>query len=248
LVSQLHHLKVWEIQLKGQGYANNTLYVGMASKMKPYLLNFTIIPSNLNVEFRFSHHKYLSTIFDRLKWQNSSWRYADLNTYGINDIKFMIDIYINNIRFDFEAGVLKQGGKSFAEEIIYVALKDIFPQLDISTNIRPDNLRSIRNTPLELDFLIAKLKLAIEVQGPQHFREVYGSNIALQDNDNYKKIWCRRNNIKLIWMNWEGINRLLKNKNPTGFLKIYLHDLLNVFLNDEKSFLWWKNQEDLHWE
>ncbi len=248
LLSQLPQLKVWEIQKKGQGYSNNCLYVGMASKMKPYLLNFTIISSNLNVEFRFSQHKYLPNIFDLLKWQNSSWRYADINTYGLDHIKLMIETYIKNIRSDYEAGLLKPGGGSFAEEIIFIALKDIFPDIHLDHNIRLDELRSIRNTPLELDFFIRDVKLAIEVQGPQHFREVYGSNIDLQNNDKYKKTWCRDKNIKLIWMNWERINLLLKNNNHTDFLKKYLQDLINRFLDSEYLFLWWKNSKDFQWE
>jgi len=248
LLSRLHQLKVWEIQRKGQGYADNALYVGMASKNKPYLLNFKIIPSNLCVEFRFS--QYLpDDIFELLKWQNTSWRYGDLKSFGIDRIKGMIERYIENIRSDFDAELLKPGGRSFAEEMIYKALKDIYPAIHIKTNLRPDKLRKTpRSKPLELDLFIEEKQLAIEVQGPQHFKEIYGSNIDLQNNDQFKKKWCRENNIKLIWMDWEGINILMKNKHPTVFLKNYLQNLINCFINSEKLFLWWQNSENHYWD
>jgi hypothetical protein len=82
LFSQLLQLKVWEIQYKREGNDDNAFYVGMNNKSNPYLLNFKIIPSNLCIEFRFS--QYLPTdTFELLKWQFSSWRYADLKTFGI---------------------------------------------------------------------------------------------------------------------------------------------------------------------
>jgi len=251
LLCKLPQLKVWAIQFKDQGYPDNALYVGMASKKEPPILNFKIIPSNLCVEFRFSQilarkHK---DIFESAKWQNSSWRYIDLKTFGIDRAKLMIERYIEEIRPDFEAGKLRRGGKSFAEDIIRIALEQIFPGMVIRPNIRPDWLRSpLSNKCLQLDLLIEDKNIAIEVQGPQHFDEIYGKNTALKNNDLLKKNLCKKHNIKLIWMNWDGINILLKNDQPIEFLCKYLGTLLNNFLSSGHCFLWWKNIEEQHHE
>jgi len=53
--------------------------------------------------------------------------------------------------------------------------------------------------------------IAFELQGPQHSREVYGSNRALQRNDQAKKPWCRARGIYFVWIDWERFNKdLLK--------------------------------------
>ncbi|MFH0812327.1 MAG: hypothetical protein V2A69_05750 [Pseudomonadota bacterium] len=246
LLFRLARFKVWEVQYKGQGVANTCWYVGMVNKKEPFLLNFTIIPSNLNVEFRFS--QYLPPdIFESLKWQNSSWRYADLNTYGADRIHTMIEKYLNNIQGDFDADLLEQGGKSFAEKIIYRSLCRVFKGTDIQTNIRLDELRSTLNKPLEFDIYIPSIPLAIEIQGPQHFKAVYGRNDRLKENDQYKKNWCRSNDIKFVWMNWEGINRdLLKLSYEKRTQQ--LGTLLSNFIKSERLFLWWKNIDEQHVE
>ena len=175
LLEDIPDLKVWETQYKGQGVLNTCWYVGSTVQQKPYLLNFTMIPSNLNVEFRFSHYLPRED-FEKLKWQNSSWRYADIKTYGTDSTKGLIKRYLSNILADLLNGNLRQGGKSFAETLLFRSLQEIYEGENILENIRPDNLRSEKNTPLELDLYIPELKIAIELQGPQHFREVYGEN------------------------------------------------------------------------
>lgn len=246
LLSMIPQLKVWEVQYKGQGYANTCWYVGLATKNEPFLLNFTLIPSNLNVEFRYS--QYLpEQIFERLKWQNSSVRYADLKSYGIESIKDMIGKYLVNIESDFNNGLLKQGGKSFVEKMMLNTLKAIYPQIQIIANVRPDGLRSSKNRPLELDLYLPALKLAIEIQGPQHFREVYGSNDSLKKNDQDKKLWCTQQGIRFIWISWEGFNRdLLRlpyNQRIEG-----IRELLEGFLKSKYSFIWWKDSKEQHFE
>ena len=40
-------------------------------------------------------------------------------------------------------------------------------------------------------------KLAIEIQGPQHSKNLYGNdNPALMANDQYKRAWCKNQGIK----------------------------------------------------
>jgi hypothetical protein len=246
LLSRLKMLKVWEVQYKGQGVANTCWYVGLVEKNAPFLLNFTMVPSNLNIEFRFS--QYLPPdIFESLKWQNTSWRYADLKTYGAANISTMIEKYIDNIKDDFQAELLKQGGKSFAEEIIYRSLSRVFDGMDIRKNIRLDKLRSSLNKPLEFDLYIPNIPFAIEIQGPQHFEKVYGCNERLKENDQFKKRWCSNNHTKLVWMNWDGINKDLLKLSCKKRTQ-YLGEILSNFIKSDAMFLWWKNINEKHFE
>ena len=242
LLTFFPQLKVWEVQYKPEGMADTAWYVGFASKEDPYVMNFKIIPSNINVEFRFS--QYLSeNVFGLLKWQNTSWRYADYKKFGLNEVRSMIGQYLSNIHDDFDNGKLKQGGRSFAEKMIQKALSDIFPGAEILSNIRPDVLRSSLNKPLELDIFLPQMNFAIEIQGPQHFKNVYGSNARLKENDQTKKEWCARNGVRLIWMNWEGINQ--------DILRLGFNDrvdkikkLVDAFLLSEHHFMWWVNDNE----
>lgn len=246
LLQRLPQLKVWEIQYKPPGYANTCWYVGFKERKDPYILNFSITPSSLNVEFRYS--KYLPIeIFDKLKWQNSSWRYADTRTFTVDEIKEMINSYIKEIYSDFNDNKLKQGGKSFAEKIISQSLSKIYPNHEILENKRPDELRSEKNKPLELDLHIPEIKLAIEIQGPQHFRDVYGCNKALMKNDIVKKEWCKKKEIKLIWMNWEGLNKSLFKLSFIERTK-RINEILEAFLKSKYNFLKWDDDSNLFYE
>lgn len=77
-----------------------------------------------------------------------------------------------------------------------------FPHLKIKENYRPDWL-SNGHGRLELDFYIPKLKVAIEVQGRQHYTYVpcfhsdYQDFLNQQKRDEYKRIVCSSRNIKL---------------------------------------------------
>ncbi len=239
LLKEFPQLKVWEVQYKGQGYANTCWYVGFASKSEPFLFNFGIVPSNLDIEFRYS--KYLpENIRDKLKWRTKSLNYADLKTYGKKEIKRLILLYIKRIKGDFDQGVLKQGGKSFAETVTRRCIEYLFPGEEILSNHRPDNLRSEKtNKPLELDIYVPKRKLAIEVQGPQHFKDGMkhlGSNKRLRENDIFKKDWCKSQKIKLIWWHWHHINENLikiKFEERVTIIKKYVFP----FLKSRHNFL-----------
>lgn len=79
-----------------------------------------------------------------------------------------------------------------------------FPEFDNNENLRPDWLRSPNNTVMELDFYIAELKTAFEIQGEQHFRYIEffhgdedGFNKRLEYDAEKRRI-CKENGIRLV--------------------------------------------------
>lgn len=92
---------------------------------------------------------------------------------------------------------------------------------------------------MEFDLWLPDLKLAIEVQGPQHFRKVYGDNTALVANDKCKREWCAAEGIKLAWFDWEGVTADLF-RLPEAEQRFHLRELLTAFLASRHSFLLWE--------
>ena len=204
----------------------------------PLLMNIKITPSNPNIEFRFP--QYLPpTILEKLKWQSASWAYANYKLHGQAAVVEMIRSYLQVILPDYRRGKVKAGGKSSAEALIRRHLERVFPDIAVMSNTRLDHLRSAKGRPLEFDLWLPEMKLAIEVQGPQHFKEVYGNNDALIANDRYKREWCADQGIKLVWMNWDGVTTGLF-RIPEDEQRRHLGELLVRFLASVHSFLWWK--------
>ena len=83
-------------------------------------------------------------------------------------------------------------------------LGDSFQGHEVYENIRPDWLRSKNATKLELDFYIPDLKIAIEVQGIQHFcfvehfHRTYENYEYRKETDRDKKELCYGQGISLI--------------------------------------------------
>lgn len=73
-------------------------------------------------------------------------------------------------------------------------IKNKYPDLVLNVNDR-DMLNG-----LELDFYIPSLQLAIEINGPAHFKSIYGdeSLIRTQRHDLIKQKWCTKNGIRLL--------------------------------------------------
>lgn len=241
LLRKCSQLKFWKVQHKREGIANSCWYLGLPSKKEPFLLSFTLIPSDIHIDFRYP--KYLPRdVSEQLKFRNPkapNWRYASLKEFGQVRVCRMIEVYVARIRDDFEGARVKQGGRSFAEEAVTQCVQAAFPRLQIETNKKLDAMRSALNKPLELDLYLPTLKLGIEIQGPQHFEEVHGPNAALKENDEFKKRWCRQNGVKLVWMKWEDLNRSLL-KRPFAEQTRELKTLLSRFLAGRKHFLYWK--------
>ena len=245
LIAQFPQLKVWNVHYKPQKYADTSWNFGFCTQPDPYVLNVRLASSNFRIEFRYSQYLPQDTV-DHLRWQNASQLYADWKSQGDEGLACLVNMYLGAIREDYDCGRLRQGGRSFAEKMIRRHLEQIYPQMEIVANRRPDELRSSLNKPLELDLYMPGLQVAIEIQGPQHFIELYGDNTRLLENDKYKKKWCRSHGIKLMWMNWDGISRLLFL--PSNVQIDHLRSLLERLLKGTHAFLWWKSPKDQHWE
>jgi len=220
ILGDFEDLFVWKVQMKSPSYCNNAWYVGLATHEDPFLMNFTITSGNLNVEFRFS--QFLpEEIFDNLKWQTKNWRRMDVNSYRMEYIKHAIASYVYNIRPYVVENKIKVGGRSFVEDIIFQDMSKIYPDVLIERNKRLDVLRSDKGVPLEFDIYIPELNIAVEVQGPQHFKKIFGDNSRLIHNDIYKKEWCGKNKTNLLCINWDEYNiKILKLKKARRIEKL----------------------------
>lgn len=70
---------------------------------------------------------------------------------------------------------------------------------------------------LYLDFFLPSVKMAVEVQGQQHFSQVefFQSKSGFlkgQKNDQTKRNWCELNNIKLVELRYDEEDEEWKNK------------------------------------
>jgi hypothetical protein len=96
------------------------------------------------------------------------------------------------------------GAYSKLHDKTFSLLRQAFPEFAIRENVRPDWLVSSRLTKLELDIFIEEIKIAFEIQGPQHFEYIpyFHKNIDdFEDRkmlDEEKRNLCKGNGIKLI--------------------------------------------------
>jgi hypothetical protein len=102
------------------------------------------------------------------------------------------------------------------QKILFSIIKKWFPDKDVIWNYKHPQLKfsqSSRN--MEIDIFIPALNLAIEFQGIQHFLPKWGTKelISIQKRDEEKRINCKKNNIKLVEIDytWNGNeNTLIK--------------------------------------
>ena len=129
LLSSFPHLKVWETQYPTmKDYT--CFYVSYKHTETPWILNFTIYPHYTNVEFRYP--QYLPDKFlDGLRWITRNWAYARFSSVNEDRIRKMLSAYTASVREPFDNGKLKQGGKSFAEDLIADLIREAFPALSI---------------------------------------------------------------------------------------------------------------------
>lgn len=240
ILAFLPELRVWIVHCKAPDYKDNSWFIGLTDSNDPLLLNIRISPSNLIIEFRFPQYLPSATL-DTLKWTCASWAYANYNICGEANVVTMIRSYLAAILSDYYSGKVKAGGRSIAEKLIRRHLESIFPGTTISPNYRSEHFLSPKGRPLEFDLWIPDCKLAIEVQGPQHFKPLYGDdNTTLKANDQVKREWCKLHEIKLVWIEWDGATKSLF-RLPEVEQRRHLNELLKSFIKSDSSFLWWRS-------
>jgi len=226
-----------KIQWQSSKQHRNAWYVAFDFDHDIKVINLTITRPGVNVEFR--HSQYLNPkYFDMMKWQTNSWRCIDTQSYSFKLINEVITDYLNNIRGDIRRKKIKAGGRSYMEDMIYNDLLTIYPSVHIDKNKRLDKMRSDKNKPLEFDIYVKDKSFAIEVQGPQHYKEIYGSNERLKTNDRVKIEWCKKNKINLIWINWEEYNQTILRENQTQRIIFFNKILEHINKSDNFFFDW----------
>lgn len=226
-----------KIQWQSSKQPRNAWYVAFDFDHDIKVINLTITKPGVNVEFR--HSQYLNPkYFDMMKWQTNSWRCLDTQSYSYQFINEIVTDYLNNIKNDIYKKKIKVGGRSYMEDMIYNDLLSIFPSAHIDRNKRLDKMRSDKNKPLELDIYVKDKSFALEVQGPQHYKDIYGSNERLKINDKVKIAWCQKNRINLIWINWEEYNQTILREKQAHRIKFFTRIFEHIRQNDNYFFDW----------
>lgn len=124
----------------------------------------------------------------------------------------------NEVRLAFDHKKIGDGWVS--ETILFHIIEELFPEKTLIRHYRPKTLEG-----LELDIYIEELNIGIEYQGLQHFKPVehWGGEEALKktiERDKKKKRLCNKNNINLIYVNWdEDLSKDLVKKKIDDIIK-----------------------------
>jgi|GEM_PF-1645668 len=209
LLKRLPAVFIPRIQYKRQGVRNTCWYVALREEPDVWLVNFTIVPSNLNIEMRLA--RYFTVTKEHVSelgmWYQNNWPTFGLRQIDQDKAVELLSGYIDRATPEVLAGVHKSPSRSSAEYFIRQDLVKLFPDNKVRHGHRP--IRSLNGSFLELDLQITDLKFAIEVQGPTHYQDLYGNFEEVKMRDEYKRQWCLDKQIKLMHIEWEGYTKTL---------------------------------------
>ena len=119
---------------------------------------------------------------------------------------------------------------------LYNKLKEIFPTLDILFEVDKTKVPWIGNQ--RLDIYIPKINMAIELMGPQHYKEIpyfkNGSSLKVtQERDKRKRQKCKENNCTLVELKYYYTKEEFNNLCDEVTKK--LEELEKKFYNNESS-------------
>ncbi|WP_411358249.1 hypothetical protein [Pseudidiomarina salilacus] len=240
-----YRLTVSKIQRKGpenpeshdeikNGWKGNCWYVAFAklSTNKPskyskdyFLLNVSITPSDVNLEFRVPHHyPHYDDKQDPEKAKVEPKYQLEMQRVPLNGINKRLQLsrdklldLISSIVVDYLLNCVEDvkndkrigRGQSSAE---YFVIDDLMHLFDDNYELLHGHRFPMREegTPLELDILAKPKhenvrKFAIEIQGVHHYQDVHGKgNLPRRKElDRVKRDWCTEQNILLIALKWQ---------------------------------------------
>jgi hypothetical protein len=228
-INQRHNmpeLRILDTQLNypslktGAPNLNSCYYVGFSGEQLAHiqpdlagqyslpLLNFTITPTNIHVEFR--HPGFFT---DSCGFADKGvLRHQRLYPYLLLSGRFAVDsndLAVQIIHYIAcalahleEAGRLGSRSQSLAEYVIRRDLEYTYGEECAVKDRKPQ--------ALDLQFLHPSgLNVAIEVQGREHYRDKnrFGNWEAVTERDRNKRDWCREHKVLLIALNWALYNR-----------------------------------------
>ena len=161
LLSELPMVFIPRIQYKNPPTRNTCWYVALKDEPDIWLVNFTIVPSNINIEFRLP--KYF-TVKEEHRISYGMWYQNNLPTFGLKKIghKMAIELlseYIERAKPDVLARIHKTASRSSAEYFIKQDLNHLYPNMKVRHGERP--IRYINGSFLELDIQLNHYALKV---------------------------------------------------------------------------------------
>lgn len=203
------------------------LYVSYIHNNNDYkILNLGVLTNDTSVEIRYP----ISEIFSieqfmeenpkiKIGWINDLpyVGFNQLSEINYNNVINYLYKYVCAIREYLDANYkLNPAGESKAEVILYRDLEHLYEHQATNPHWLRHGNRPIRNPNgglLELDVQMdiprngRSIQIAIEIQGPHHYKAMYQNNPERWDavdlKHQIKKEWCALNNKIFVWLDWQ---------------------------------------------
>ncbi|MFN7925950.1 MAG: hypothetical protein U0Q16_37980 [Bryobacteraceae bacterium] len=209
LLTRLPQVFVPRVQYKSKGVKNTCWYVAFPARPDVWLVNLTITPANVEIEFRLSRYFEVTADHKQLGMRlQNRWPTFGLERIGGDTACELLNPYFERVASPVFSGEHRPASRSTAEFLLKDDLRAAFPGHAVNHGHRripnPDTGKW-----LELDLEVPTLSLAIEVQGPAHYSDIYRTKHDVRKRDEYKKEWCQKESIRLIHLDWEAYMKSL---------------------------------------